>query len=133
MGEPCESHFKEAFAHFNCPRARTDNLMSEIPEPQRPIPQYTIRWMLGMTSVWGVIFSIVALAMRGHIWALGISVAVGSLAVFMLACASLFAVVWVFSAPGDSKETKSASDRLQIADDGSLNSFNNSGKGQGIE
>ena len=120
---------KEAFTRVIHPQARIDSVMSEIPEPQRPIPQYTINWMLGMTGVWGVVFSIVALAMRGRNWALGVSVAVGSLAVFMLVCASFFAVVWVCSAAGNAKKTKSGSDNLHIVDDGNLNSFNSRSNG----
>jgi hypothetical protein len=71
--------------------------MAEIPEPQKPIPQFTIRWMLGLMTGWAVVFSIVALAMRGHFWALGISVGVGVLVLFMLVGALLFSVVWFFS------------------------------------
>jgi hypothetical protein len=77
--------------------------MSEIPAPQKPIPQFTIRWMLGLMTVWAVIFSIVALAMRGHLWAVGISVALGTLVLFMIIAAAMFAVVWVFTGFGSSR------------------------------
>jgi hypothetical protein len=71
--------------------------MSEIPAPQKPIPQFTIRWMLGLMTVWAIIFSIVALAMQGHLWALGISVGLGVLVLFMLIGAMLFTLIWFFS------------------------------------
>jgi hypothetical protein len=72
-------------------------MMPEVPAPQKPIPQYTIRGMLGVTTGCAVLFSIVALAMRGYHWALGISVAVGVLALFLIVCAALFVLVWIGS------------------------------------
>ena len=80
--------------------------MSEIPAPQKPIPQFTIRWMLGLMTGWAVLFSIVALAMRGHYWALGISVGMGALVLFMLIGALLFALIWIFSGFGSSRNSK---------------------------
>jgi uncharacterized membrane protein len=77
--------------------------MSEIPAPQKPIPQFTIRWLLGLMTVCGVISSIIALAMRGHLWALGISVALGTLVLFMLIAACLFLIVWIFTGFGASR------------------------------
>jgi hypothetical protein len=86
--------------------------MSDIPEPQKIIPQYTIRWLLGLTTVWGMIFSIVAFAIRGHIWAVGITVAIGSLAAFMLVCALLYSLVWICSQVAVSRKTDSASGKF---------------------
>ncbi|MCC6126784.1 MAG: hypothetical protein IT426_17615 [Pirellulales bacterium] len=80
--------------------------MSEIPAPQKPIPQFTIRWMLGLMTGWAMVFSIVALAMRGHLWALGIVVGLGTLVVFMLIGALLFSVVWIFAGFGGSRAAK---------------------------
>ncbi|MFZ5829374.1 MAG: hypothetical protein ACOY3P_04770 [Planctomycetota bacterium] len=57
------------------------------------IPQFTIRWMLGLTAVAAVFFSIVALATRGHYWAVGVSAAVGTLVVLMLVYAAFFCFV----------------------------------------
>ena len=76
--------------------------MAEIPVPQKPIPQFTIRGLMGITTGCAVVFSIVALAMRGYLWALGVSVAIGSLVLFMLVSAGLFAIVWIFSVVGSS-------------------------------
>jgi hypothetical protein len=78
--------------------------MSEIPAPQKPIPQFTIRWLLGLMTGTAVVFSIVALAMRGHLWALGISVGIGVLVLFMLIGAVLFSVIWVFTGFGSSRD-----------------------------
>ena len=67
-------------------------------EPRRLlIPQFTIRWLLMVTTVCGGIFSIFGLAARGHDWAVGVSVAITSLVVMMLAYAFVFFGVWIFS------------------------------------
>jgi hypothetical protein len=71
--------------------------MSEVSEPQKPIPQFTLRWMLGVMTGCAVVFSIVALAMRGYLWAFGISIAIGALVLLMLVCAALFFLVWIVS------------------------------------
>jgi len=80
--------------------------MSEVPAPQKPIPQFTIRWLLGLMTGWAIFFSIVALAMRGHLWALGVTVGIGALVLFMLVGAVLFSVVWIFSGFGLSRRAK---------------------------
>jgi len=62
------------------------------------IPQFTIRWMLGLTTVCAVIFSIFALALRGSATAAAVSMAIVALVLVMFAHVLLFALVWVFSA-----------------------------------
>ena len=61
------------------------------------IPQFSIRWLLGVTAVVAVVFSIVGMATRGSHWAAGVSIAVGSLVVLMLVHVLSFGLVWVFS------------------------------------
>lgn len=61
------------------------------------IPQFSIRWLLALTAVCAVIFSIVGLAIRGNAWAAGVSIGIGSLVVLGLVYGALFAMVWVFS------------------------------------
>ena len=61
------------------------------------IPQYTIRWMLGLTTVCAVIFSVFAMAMRGNGLALGVSLAIVSLVLVFLVHAAIFGLVWLFS------------------------------------
>lgn len=61
------------------------------------IPQFSIRWLLTLTTVCAVIFSIVGLAVRGHAWAAGVSIGIGALVVLTLVYGSLFALVWMFS------------------------------------
>jgi hypothetical protein len=94
--------------------------MSDIPEPQKIIPQYTIRWLLGLTIVWGMIFSIIAFAIRGHVWAVGVSVAIGSLVAFMLVCALLYFVVWICSLAGASRRHNPASGKFTSAEKDNL-------------
>jgi hypothetical protein len=61
------------------------------------IPQFSIRWLLGVTAVCAVIFSIFASALQGAGWALGISAAVLALVTAMLVYAAMFALLWLFS------------------------------------
>jgi hypothetical protein len=61
------------------------------------IPQYTIRWMLGLMTVCAVVFSIFAAAMRGNQAAIGVSVAILALVVLLLVHAGMFGLVWLFS------------------------------------
>jgi hypothetical protein len=63
--------------------------------------------MLGLMTVFGVICSIAALAKQGYLWALAISVGLGSLVLFMLVGAVLFLVVWLFSSIGFGQRSKS--------------------------
>lgn len=65
------------------------------------IPQFTLRWLLGVTAAAAVIASIVALGLRGHGWAQGASIALGTLAAAMLVYALLFAFVWRLAALTD--------------------------------
>lgn len=61
------------------------------------IPQFSIRWLLGVTALCAVAFSIVALAVRGQQWAIGVSAALLALVVLALVHAGLFCLVWVFA------------------------------------
>ena len=61
------------------------------------IPQFSIRWLLTLTAVSAVIFSIFGLAVRGSAWAAAVSIGIGSLVILALVYALLFGVVWVFS------------------------------------
>jgi len=61
------------------------------------IPQFSLRWLLAVTTVCAVIFSVMGLAVRGSHWAAAVSIAVGSLVVAAMVYALLFAMVWLFS------------------------------------
>ncbi|MBN2021405.1 MAG: hypothetical protein JW809_01305 [Pirellulales bacterium] len=70
----------------------------EIRLPQRPIPQFSLRSLLGVTALCAGLSSILAFAVRGHRWAIGAAVGLGSVVVLLAVCAALFLVVWVFAA-----------------------------------
>ena len=61
------------------------------------IPQYTIRWLLLMMAGCAVVFSIFGFAARGNTAALGVSLAIGALAVVLLTHAAGFGLVWLFA------------------------------------
>jgi hypothetical protein len=58
------------------------------------IPQFSIRWLLGVTAVCAVIFSIVALGVGGTLWAAAVALGLASLVVLMAIYAGLFALTW---------------------------------------
>lgn len=66
------------------------------------IPQFSLRWLLGLTAVCAVVFSILGLAVRGSRWAGAVSVGIGSLVVLMVVYGLVFALVWVFSVASSS-------------------------------
>jgi len=61
------------------------------------IPQYSLRWLLGLVVVCAGVFSIFGLAARGHNWAIALSVAVLCLAAAALIYAVLFLLVWAYA------------------------------------
>ena len=61
----------------------------------RLIPQYSIRWLLLITTASAVAFSIVALALRGHPWAIGVAVGLLALVVLGLIHGVTFALFWM--------------------------------------
>ncbi len=63
------------------------------------IPQFSIRWLLAVTAVFAAICSIFGLAFRQNPsqWAVGVSIALVSLAILLLVHAFVFWLVWVFS------------------------------------
>ncbi|MEE8452286.1 MAG: hypothetical protein V3R99_10240 [Thermoguttaceae bacterium] len=61
------------------------------------IPQFSIRWLLALTVVCAGVFSILQAALGGSHWATGVSIAIGSAVVLLLAYAATFALVWLIS------------------------------------
>lgn len=69
--------------------------MMDVREERRPLaPQFSLRWMLGVTTVCAFLFAIVGMAVQGHGWAIGISAGLGTIALMMIIYAILFAVIW---------------------------------------
>jgi len=70
--------------------------MADIQEERRPLaPQFTLRWLLGLTTVCAFLFAVFGMAARGRGWAIGISAALGSVALMAMVYALLFACAWV--------------------------------------
>ncbi|HUY88772.1 MAG TPA: hypothetical protein VMV10_08570 [Pirellulales bacterium] len=61
------------------------------------IPQFSLRWVLGVTAACGVLSLVAAMALRGSAWAMAITLAAASLGATLLAHGFMFFVVWVFS------------------------------------
>lgn len=61
------------------------------------IPQFSIRWLLALTAVCALVFSVFGLAVQGSYWAAGVSIGIASLAVLLLVHGLMFALVWGFS------------------------------------
>jgi hypothetical protein len=60
------------------------------------IPQFTVRWILGLTAAMAVVSFIVARATQGEAWAAGITMGLVTLAVTFLVYAVMFGAVWFF-------------------------------------
>lgn len=61
------------------------------------VPQFSIRWLFAITALCAGVFSVAALGVRGHRWAIGATVAIASLVILMLVYAVLFGVIWLFA------------------------------------
>jgi len=61
------------------------------------IPQFSLRWVLGITAAFGLLSLVLALARGGSNWAMGVTIAVASLALTMLIHGGMFFLVWLFS------------------------------------
>jgi hypothetical protein len=61
------------------------------------IPRFTIRWLLGLTTLAAGVSLILSHAVRGQAWALGIVAGLGSLLVLALYFVVTFFVAWFVS------------------------------------
>jgi hypothetical protein len=64
------------------------------------IPHFTLRGLLGMSAVMGVVFLIMRWALEGTAWAIGVSTVFVLLASVGLVHAGMFALVWSFDRIG---------------------------------
>ncbi|HLA84256.1 MAG TPA: hypothetical protein VJL29_05650 [Thermoguttaceae bacterium] len=68
----------------------------EVREERRVlIPQFSLRWMLGLTTVCAFIFAVFGMAARGHAWAIGFTIGLGSVFLMAMIHAGLFGCVAV--------------------------------------
>jgi hypothetical protein len=58
------------------------------------IPRFTIRWLFLLMTVAGVFFLVVSLALQGRIWAIALSVSLGSLVLVFLMYALFFGLAF---------------------------------------
>jgi hypothetical protein len=61
------------------------------------IPQFTLRRLLALTAVCGGVFLVLSQAVAGSAWAIGVSVAIGSLVAVFAAYAAVFGGVWILT------------------------------------
>ncbi len=65
--------------------------------PSPLLPQYSLRWLLLVTTACAVLFSVFGFAVQGNKAAIGISVAVLSLGLLLLIFGLLFLLLWIVS------------------------------------
>jgi hypothetical protein len=87
------------------------------------IPQYSLRWMLAVTSVLAVVFLIFAQAVRGSSWAVGVSLALVVLAGTMLVHGLLFFLVWVFALIGQRRQQRRQASKRPAGNQGADSPF----------
>ena len=81
------------------------------------LPQFSLRWLLGVMSLCAVFFFVVHRAIAGSHWALVLSYAVSSLLVVMAVHALMFFGVWLFSlavAPRSRRTTVAANSPFRL-------------------
>jgi hypothetical protein len=61
------------------------------------LPRFSIRTVLFVTTLFALLFVMIGLGVRGHVWAWGFAIGVASLAVTALVHAACFGVVWWFA------------------------------------
>ena len=69
-------------------------------------PQFTIRRLLTITSVFAVIFFVGTFASRDQAWAVAITATIGSLVLGFISYLGFFVVTWVFASVAGVFETK---------------------------
>ena len=61
------------------------------------IPRFSLRWLIGLITVCGVISLVLSYAFQGEPWAIGFAAGIASLAVLFALHASAFAVAYVLA------------------------------------
>jgi hypothetical protein len=61
------------------------------------IPRYSLRWLLALTAVCGVLSLILSYAFQGSEWAIGASVGLASLLMVAAIHAAAFSVAWLLT------------------------------------
>lgn len=61
------------------------------------IPQFSLRWLLGATTLVAVLCAIVAWGLTGQRWAIAVSIGLASLVLLMAVYALFFTAIWGLS------------------------------------
>ena len=59
------------------------------------IPRFSLRWLLGLTTLCAGVSLVLASAVRGEVWALGVSAAIAGLVLVALLHVGTFFVAWL--------------------------------------
>jgi hypothetical protein len=59
------------------------------------IPRFSIRWLLGLTTLAAAVSFVLSYAVRGEAWALGVLAGLGSLSLLAVLYAATFAAAWL--------------------------------------
>lgn len=75
------------------------------------IPRFSLRQLLAVTTASALFCYVIALATRGHAWAITISIAISSILLAFAVHAMVFAVAWLLALAGSlfTKRTVAAS------------------------
>ena len=60
------------------------------------LPRFSIRTLFWLITASAFVFVVVGMAARGHDWAWGVSIGLGSIVATALVHAALFGMVWLF-------------------------------------
>ena len=72
------------------------------------LPRYSLRWLLAITVVCALAFSVVALALRGMSWAVGVSAAIVAVVIALAVYGLVFGLIDAVSAFVPSQEIEVA-------------------------
>ena len=62
------------------------------------VPRFSLRFLLVLTTLCGVFFFVVTLAVQGYHWAIAVCMAVVGLALSMLVHGAVFGMAWTMTA-----------------------------------
>ena len=79
------------------------------------IPQYSLRWLLGATTVCAMACSVFAMALRGSLLAAAVSMAIVALVAIELVHVLLFLLVWLVSLALSPRKPKEAEQAVLVA------------------
>ena len=82
-----------------CPAAGVFRRARVAPARIQPmlIPRFTLRWLLGLMVAAGLVSLVLAQAVHGQAWAVGVVIGLSSLALVFAAHAWVFVVAWLFA------------------------------------